>query len=90
MRRATGPWTTCSPQKTISIHALREEGDLQAECLDGRNRNISIHALREEGDLREAIMNGYLDISIHALREEGDIPGMTFIRLPRYFYPRPP
>ena len=37
--------------KTISIHALREEGDadalLQAACL-----TISIHALREEGDLR--------------------------------------
>ena len=33
----------------ISIHALREEGDLWARPLDGGNR-ISIHALREEGD----------------------------------------
>ena len=37
---------------SISIHALREEGDLPL----GRNetaRKISIHALREEGDVRE-------------------------------------
>ena len=34
---------------TISIHALREEGD--ARDLAGDNTNtISIHALREEGD----------------------------------------
>ena len=35
--------------KEISIHALREEGDLGVLCgvLD---LNISIHALREEGD----------------------------------------
>ena len=34
----------------ISIHALREEGDVRRrEC--GEGREISIHALREEGDL---------------------------------------
>ena len=58
----------------ISIHALREEGDLV--FLKRRAwGHISIHALREEGDnyydyvdtLRESI-------SIHALREEGDRP----------------
>ena len=33
----------------ISIHALREEGDLRSRvCLV--HRKISIHALREEGD----------------------------------------
>ena len=33
----------------ISIHALREEGDVRRrEC--GEGREISIHALREEGD----------------------------------------
>ena len=39
-------------KRVISIHALREEGDLPL----GRNetaRKISIHALREEGDVRE-------------------------------------
>ena len=33
----------------ISIHALREEGDLLA-VTPGRKSPISIHALREEGD----------------------------------------
>ena len=35
---------------TISIHALREEGDRVAERCELRLRKISIHALREEGD----------------------------------------
>ena len=33
----------------ISIHALREEGDLWGEQMIG-HKIISIHALREEGD----------------------------------------
>ena len=37
---------------TISIHALREEGDGSAWAHSSRQR-ISIHALREEGDPRE-------------------------------------
>ena len=60
------------PQHKISIHALREEGDVvrDHEC---RGKNISIHALREEGDLLTSTKyrNGEI-ISIHALREEGD------------------
>ena len=35
----------------ISIHALREEGDLFAGVVV-EPQNISIHALREEGDTR--------------------------------------
>ena len=35
----------------ISIHALREEGDLSSVPLSLRQK-ISIHALREEGDPR--------------------------------------
>ena len=35
--------------KLISIHALREEGDLDCDLEDLIVR-ISIHALREEGD----------------------------------------
>ena len=34
----------------ISIHALREEGDLCAAHVAMQARLISIHALREEGD----------------------------------------
>ena len=37
--------------KRISIHALREEGDLEYLVLGGVSAVISIHALREEGDL---------------------------------------
>ena len=51
-RRATGRGTHDGLYRLISIHALREEGDLPL----GRNetaRKISIHALREEGDVRE-------------------------------------
>ena len=34
----------------ISIHALREEGDVAAVNNLLQRHNISIHALREEGD----------------------------------------
>ena len=36
--------------KNISIHALREEGDLRSSHRFRRSQGISIHALREEGD----------------------------------------
>ena len=35
---------------TISIHALREEGDVQGMTATDDGAVISIHALREEGD----------------------------------------
>ena len=35
---------------SISIHALREEGDNWANYFKNSVRYISIHALREEGD----------------------------------------
>ena len=56
----------------ISIHALREEGDLHQMGGGNKVDGISIHALREEGDLtfRGLALPG--TISIHALREEGD------------------
>ena len=58
----------------ISIHALREEGDLHLLLTPVRWRVISIHALREEGDHAAALCNAdAAAISIHALREEGDL-----------------
>ena len=42
-----------SPRWTISIHALREEGDQMSHVLAAL-MPISIHALREEGDARRA------------------------------------
>ena len=38
----------------ISIHALREEGDIPEYYRDYLSQKISIHALREEGDLDDA------------------------------------
>ena len=48
-RRATQRVFLLCQQLCISIHALREEGDLLREQAADR-RPISIHALREEGD----------------------------------------
>ena len=36
-------------EESISIHALREEGDPPLVCVTVKS-SISIHALREEGD----------------------------------------
>ena len=49
-RRATPAGWSCRSPKSISIHALREEGDDAAPELQSRADEISIHALREEGD----------------------------------------
>ena len=57
----------------ISIHALREEGDLP-QARFSVSVVISIHALREEGDPgMPRPLRTVCGISIHALREEGDI-----------------
>ena len=56
----------------ISIHALREEGDLAALGEQPVYNRISIHALREEGDVFPQQTAWDEEISIHALREEGD------------------
>ena len=59
--------TICS--HAISIHALREEGDLAVIFLEQLSQ-ISIHALREEGDpLDRGGKAVCKDIYIHALRE---------------------
>ena len=80
----------CWKQK-ISIHALREEGDLYFMALYYNHDDISIHALREEGDFcnRTAYVIP-VDISIHALREEGDTRAAATDSTEPDFYPRPP
>ena len=61
-------------QSPISIHALREEGDLFNLQLSELIQVISIHALREEGDRYYGLPTKRVkNISIHALREEGDL-----------------
>ena len=71
-RRATEAFMEISLHKTISIHALREEGDLEKLlfCLADR-------LFLSTPSARRATQSGRPDrdrcvISIHALREEGD------------------
>ena len=49
-RRATGDVVSAQPIVDISIHALREEGDLDSDIAQIIYK-ISIHALRVEGDM---------------------------------------
>ena len=70
-RRATPCVETLLRVASISIHALREEGDVKGGFVV-TVALISIHALREEGDLSCFQPAFLLSISIHALREEGD------------------
>ena len=75
---------------SISIHALREEGD-RGGCRGSRCRTISIHALREEGDQAgKRLLYLREEISIHALREEGDCSATARAAPSENFYPRPP
>ena len=48
-RRATATSVYLRAPEAISIHALREEGDMLAMTAFAKDA-ISIHALREEGD----------------------------------------
>ena len=70
-RRATRRRRPAHSCGSISIHALREEGDTKSSSRS-TERSISIHALREEGDTPIQQENLSMVISIHALREEGD------------------
>ena len=44
-------WPCCARSR-ISIHALREEGDVCKRRQRVNSARISIHALREEGDAK--------------------------------------
>ena len=77
------------PALPISIHALREEGDVDLVVVNVV-RVISIHALREEGDRWIWRFISASSISIHALREEGAPHSNGPIKETVNFYPRPP
>ena len=84
-------WTSAVRSKTkISIHALREEGDIFPAGVDSRG-NISIHALREEGDdgcqgLAAAHLKFLSTPSARRATERLD----QYVRCRWHFYPRPP
>ena len=89
-RRATERRRRVMARSTISIHALREEGDVAVCDLRVVHLTISIHALREEGDPHHRGQRPREAISIHALREESDVLLFQQILLQGYFNPRPP
>ena len=74
----------------ISIHALREEGDLSFQGLSLGQHNFYPRPPRGGRHRKAAFHKVFPVISIHALREEGD--RCDFQRRTRriHFYPRPP
>ena len=86
--RATATRVRVAGVHRISIHALREESDVDTfrfAC----GHVISIHALREEGDVRHDHTYQQGLISIHALREESDTFRADFKRSVKLFQSTP-
>ena len=88
-RRATPKAVKASVTMSISIHALREEGDRRLGAAAQVGEGISIHALREEGDAGPAFPRCRPAISIHALREEGDAAKSMWNAQPAEFLSTP-
>ena len=89
-RRATCSATCACGVVDISIHALREEGDIQP--VDCKSHNDDFNPRPPRGGRLQAIMQGVYNhiISIHALREEGDFPTWLVFSCSSDFNPRPP
>ena len=89
-RRATGPLHGCSVVWPISIHALREEGDLQRRGIARRRWEFLSTPSARRATTDWSRSGCGLDISIHALREEGDSRFNQVLSKIVHFYPRPP
>ena len=89
-RRATRPFPKVQLIGEISIHALREEGDLDAvTAAQGTAVFLSTPSARRATQISH-LPFVQVAISIHALREEGDQDRWLRRSRHRYFYPRPP
>ena len=75
---------------TISIHALREEGDVVTVVEPHLNQRFLSTPSARRATWQLLRLPDHRSISIHALREEGDVRSVTFTRSCAYFYPRPP
>ena len=74
----------------ISIHALREEGDLHPGDVDWPPV-ISIHALREEGDISSSAVFSAMGVFLSTpSARRATSRCLALFHLPAYFYPRPP
>ena len=90
-RRATFNKIHKTKMKYISIHALREEGDLLDQFLDSIHISISIHALREEGDDGYEEQTDYDKIFLSTpSARRATLPLPPRCRTWKNFYPRPP
>ena len=89
-RRATSNGLLNVGGQAISIHALREEGDVQRPAERRRTGNFYPRPPRGGRHTKTAPKKGATRISIHALREEGDHSTAAAPGCPGYFYPRPP
>ena len=70
--------STAQSLSTISIHALREEGDSFVSLVDkAANKFLSTPSARRATKSRFPAGRQALKISIHALREEGDSVTLT-------------
>ena len=77
-------------QVEISIHALREEGDVDLLDQFGvPGLFLSTPSARRATQPCHSF-HPCSCISIHALREEGDLKTSPISMMPTYFYPRPP
>ena len=89
-RRATDDALQFICTRSISIHALREEGDpWTAKSPIFWFKFLSTPSARRATRGR-VVLRLHSSISIHALREEGDAFLEKKPKTPCYFYPRPP
>ena len=87
-RRATWSYFISSVKFTISIHALREEGDGAVQVRLASDRFLSTPSARRATWTAQKSASSFV-ISIHALREEGDsanrrysLPFFAFLSTP--------
>ena len=89
-RRATLAFRNLLIAIGISIHALREEGDLLGRVFFLVARKFLSTPSARRATLQIEALEQQLEISIHALREEGDREIFKLPYFPDNFYPRPP
>ena len=89
-RRATSSQSACCTNTSISIHALREEGDTVTVTAPATAPAFLSTPSARRATLSQRHAVNLAGISIHALREEGDSPAAFAFSLYLHFYPRPP
>ena len=89
-RRATSGPAGAWPCFAISIHALREEGDLIQLFQDQHHHVFLSTPSARRATPQYSVRRVEVVISIHALREEGDSSSMRSSPMTGNFYPRPP